>query len=145
MDRDILVDQLDALLQHAFMETLAYFSVAVLALILFLALFEMVTRYTTWTQIKAGNVAVAMAVSGKIFGICNVFRYAIELKNDSMYVAFGWASYGFVLLLAAYYIFEFLTPVFKVDEALEQDNRAVGFISLTLSVALSYVIGASIH
>ncbi|UUZ80895.1 DUF350 domain-containing protein [Paenibacillus sp. P26] len=55
-----------------------------------------------------------------------------------------WAGYGFLLLLAAYFIFEFLTPYFKIDEQIQKDNRAVGFISLVISVSLSYVVGACV-
>ncbi len=136
-------EQLDQWLQNRYLETLAYFSVAVLALIVFLAVFEFVTRYKDWHEIKRGNVAVALATGGKIFGICNIFRFAVE-KYDAVYPALIWASYGFVLLLLAYFIFEFLTPVFKIDEQIAGDNRAVGFIAMMISVSLSYVIGASI-
>lgn len=48
------------------------------------------------------------------------------------------------MLLVSYFIFEFLTPRFKVDKEIENDNRAVGFISLIISVGLSYVVAAGI-
>ena len=38
----------------------------------------------------------------------------------------GWGIFGFGLLFAGYFIFEFLTPTFKIDEEIEKDNRAVG-------------------
>jgi putative membrane protein len=56
----------------------------------------------------------------------------------------GWGLFGFTLLIIAYWLFEFLTPRFNVDKEIEKDNRSVGFISLILSVGLSFVIGASI-
>jgi len=37
-----------------------------------------------------------------------------------------------------------LTPKFRIDDEIEQDNRAVGFISLVISIGMSYVIGAGI-
>ncbi len=55
-----------------------------------------------------------------------------------------WSGIGFLLLLLSYFIFEFLTPGFTVDEEIANDNRAVGFMSFIISVGLSYVIGASI-
>ena len=88
-------------------------------------------------------MAVAMATGGKIFGILNIFRYSI-LHNDSLFVMIGWGCFGFFLLIIAYFIFEFLTPKFKVDEEIGKGNRAVGFISMVISVGLSYVIGAGI-
>lgn len=56
----------------------------------------------------------------------------------------GWGLFGFVLLIFAYLLFEFLTPRFKVDDEIAEDNRSVGFISFTISLGLSFVIGASI-
>lgn len=138
-----MVEEVDVLMANPYLETLAFFSVAILALVVFLAIFEFVTRYNDWAEIKKGNISVAMALGGKIFGICNIFRFAI-LNNDTILHSLIWASFGFVLLLVTYFIFEFLTPVFKIDEEIEKDNKAVGLLSMVLSVGLSYVIGASV-
>lgn len=116
---------------------------AVVALIVFVAIFELVTRYNDWEEIKKGNVSVAMATGGKIFGICNLFRFSI-LNNDSVLQSLIWAGYGFVLLMAAYFIFQFLTPYFKIDEEIKKDNKAVGLLSMIISIGISYVIGASV-
>ncbi|MGP4062522.1 DUF350 domain-containing protein [Halobacillus litoralis] len=129
--------------EYTLVETAARYSVVVLCLIVFMAVFEIVTSYNNWEEIKKGNIAVAMATGGKIFGIANIFRFSIE-HNDSLIQTMGWGLYGFVLLLFGYFIFEFLTPSFKIDKEIAADNRAVGFISLIISVGLSYVIGANI-
>jgi putative membrane protein len=123
--------------------TAAYFAAAMLAVVIFLAVFEMVTKYKDWEEIKRGNVSVAMATGGKIFGICNIIRYSIEHNNGIGHMLL-WSTYGSFLLLVAYFVFEFLTPMFKVDEEIAADNRAVGLLSMVISIALSYVIGASI-
>jgi putative membrane protein len=136
--------EIDRMLDYPFVETLAYFSVAILALIVFLTIFELVTRYNDWEEIKRGNVSVAMAISGKIFGICNIFRFAMQSEQDSIYQSLLWAGFGYVLLLAAYFVFEFMTPFFKIDEEIQRDNRAVGLISMFISISMSYIIGASI-
>ncbi|MGI8316850.1 DUF350 domain-containing protein [Halobacillus mangrovi] len=134
---------MDGFWEYTLVETAARYSVVVLCLIVFMAVFEIVTSYNNWKEIKRGNLAVAMATGGKIFGIANIFRFSIE-HNDSLLQTMGWGIFGFVLLLSGYFIFEFLTPSFKIDEEIEADNRAVGFISLVISVGLSYVIGANI-
>jgi len=131
------------ILNNAYLTALAVFSVAVLALIVFLTIFEMVTKYNDWEEIKAGNVSVAMATGGKIFGICNVFHFAIR-NNDSLIQTLIWSSLGFVLLLISYFIFEFLTPHFKIDDEIKNDNRAVGLLSMIISISLSFVIGACV-
>lgn len=121
----------------------AYYSVVVLCIFVFLAVFELLTKYKNWEEIKNGNLSVAMATGGKIFGISNIFRHSI-LQHDSLLTMIGWGVYGFFLLLVGYFLFEFLTPGFKIDEEIEKDNRAIGLISMIISVGLSYVIGAGI-
>ncbi|RTR27383.1 DUF350 domain-containing protein [Robertmurraya yapensis] len=129
--------------ENAFVQTAGYFSIVILCLVVFLAVFELVTKYRNWEQIKNGNISVAMATGGKIFGIVNVFRHSIS-QHDSLFTMIGWGVFGFFLLLLGYFIFEFFTPKFKIDVEIENDNRAVGFISMMISISLSYVIGASI-
>lgn len=131
------------LLANPYMATTAYFTVTGLAMILFLTVFELVTKYRVWDELKRGNLAVAFATGGKILGIANVFRFSIE-QHDSIGQAIIWGTFGFLLLLLSYFVFEFMTPSFRVDEEIARDNRAVGFISLVLSVGFSYVIGASL-
>ncbi|WP_079530468.1 DUF350 domain-containing protein [Halobacillus hunanensis] len=129
--------------EHALIETAASYSVVVLCVVVFMAVFELVTTYNNWREIQNGNLAVAMATGGKIFGIANIFRFSIQ-ENDSLLQTMGWGLFGFILLLIGYFIFEFLTPSFRIDDEIAEDNRAVGFISFIISVGLSYVIGANI-
>ncbi|MCR8843819.1 DUF350 domain-containing protein [Paenibacillus sp. SC116] len=131
-------------LLNPYFKMFAYFSVACLALIVLLVLFEAVTRYKCWDEIKRGNMSVAMATGGKIFGICNIFRFGIQ-SYDSLYTSLQWAVLGYVLLLSAYFLFGFLMPFFKLDEEIERDNRAVGFLAMVISISLSYIIGASLE
>jgi len=135
--------EIDWLLSNEYLSSIVFVSVTVLSLIIFLSLFELVTKYRCWHEIKRGNVAVALATGGKIFGICNIFRFSVS-AHSSIYESISWAAYGFIILLVAYFLFEFMTPIFRIDEELANDNRAVGFIAMTISIALSYVIGATI-
>lgn len=129
--------------ENEFVKTAGYYSVVILCMIVFLAVFELVTKYRNWDEIKNGNLAVAMATGGKIFGIANIFRHSI-LHNDTLLTMISWGVFGFVLLLAGYFIFEFLTPKFNIDEEIENNNKAVGLISMIISVGLSYIIGAGL-
>ena len=134
---------MDAFWSNEYIYIAAYCSVAMLCTIVFFALLELVTKYRNWEEIKKGNMAVAMATGGKIFGIANIFRYSI-LQNDSLIDMIYWGIFGFMLLLIAYFIFEFLTPGFKVDTEIRNDNRAVGFVAMVISIGLSFIIGAGI-
>ncbi|MCM3162895.1 MULTISPECIES: DUF350 domain-containing protein [Bacillaceae] len=129
--------------ENELVQIAAYYSVVVLCIIVFLTIFELVTKYKNWEEIQNGNFAVAMATGGKIFGIANIFRFSIN-QHDSLLEMMGSGLFGFILLLLGYFIYEFMTPKFKIDEEIQKDNRAVGFISLVISVGLSFVIGAAI-
>ncbi|MGG1661851.1 DUF350 domain-containing protein [Brevibacillus sp. NRS-1366] len=132
-----------SLLHNPYFATAAYFTVTGLAMILFLSVFELVTRYRVWQELKQGNLAVAMATGGKIFGIANIFRYSIQ-AHLSLGQALIWGTFGFLLLMVSYFVFEFMTPTFKIDEEIAKDNRAIGFIAMVLSIGFSYIIGASL-
>ncbi|MFD2618089.1 DUF350 domain-containing protein [Terrilactibacillus laevilacticus] len=129
--------------KNVYVHTIAYFSVVVLSTIVFLAIFELVTKYHNWKEIKEGNLAVALATGGKIFGIANIFRYSIE-QHALIIPMIIQGFFGFLLLLVGYFIFEFLTPTFSIDLEIQKGNKAVGFISMTISIGLSFVIGASL-
>jgi len=138
-----MLEEVDWLLDNPYIASLADVSVAVVALLVCLFLFEIVTRYNCWDEIRKGNLAVAMATGGKIFGICNIFRFSIE-ANETVYQSMIWAGFGFGILMAGYFLFEFLTPVFRIDDEIQKDNRAVGLIAMLISVSLSYIIGATV-
>ena len=129
--------------QNEYVLAAAKYSVIILCIIVLLTVFELVTKYKNWQEIKNGNIAVALTTGGKLLAIMNIFRFSIE-HNDSFVVMVGWGIFGFVLLFASYFIFEFLTPTFKIDEEIEKDNRAVGLISMAILIGLSYIIGAGI-
>ncbi|GAK12517.1 DUF350 domain-containing protein [Geomicrobium sp. JCM 19039] len=134
---------MDVLLEYTWVMVIAQYSVSILALIVFMVIFEWITPYKNWEAISQGNLAVALATGGKIFGVTNIFKFSIE-NNDSLLQMLMWGSFGFILLVVGYLIFEFLTPFFNVDEQIADDNRAIGLLAFILSVGLSFVIGAGI-
>jgi putative membrane protein len=135
---------MDQFWENEYIQIVANYSVVILCIVVFLAIFELVTKYKNWEEIKKGNISVAMATSGKIFGVANIFAHTIGQQN-SLLTMIGFGIYGFLLLLVGYFIFEFLTPTFNVDDEIQKDNRAVGLISMVISIGLSFVIGAGIE
>lgn len=129
--------------ENVYVLTGAYFILAVISIIVFLTIFEVVTKYNDWQEIKNGNVSVALATGGKIVAIGIILAFSIY-HNDSLWGAFTWGAFGFILQLVAYYLFEFFTPKFKIDDEIEKDNRAVGLLSFFISIGLAIVVGASI-
>lgn len=137
-----MAGNIEPLLEQPFGLMIGYLSIAVMELIVFLSCFELVTKYRCWQEIKQGNVAASIATGGKIFGISNVIRYAAV--HTPIYEFMIWSFVGAVLLFAAYILFEFLTPVFRIDEEIAKGNVAVGIIAMFVSVSVSFLIGACI-
>ncbi|WP_068786720.1 DUF350 domain-containing protein [Paenibacillus phocaensis] len=135
-------ESIDPLLEQPLGQMIGYFSVAVLELIVFLSCFELFARYRCWQEIKRGNLAASLATGGKIFGLANIIRYAAG--HPSIYDFMIWSSVGALLLFAAYLLFEFLTPVFRIDDEIAAGNASVGFIAMAVSVSVSFLIGACI-
>lgn len=127
-----------------FILTLLYFAVAIVTVIVGLVIFEWMTRqYKDWEEIKAGNQAVALSITGKIIGICIILAFAIYHSIEIVETLI-WGAFGVLLQLIAYLLFELFTRKFSVEEQLKNNNIAVGIISMGVSIGLAFVIGASI-
>lgn len=127
-----------------FILTLLYFAVAIVTVIIGLVVFEWLTRqYKDWEEIKAGNQAVALSITGKIIGICIILAFAIYHSIEIVETLI-WGAFGVLLQLIAYLLFELFTRKFSVEEQLKNNNIAVGIISMGVSIGLAFVIGASI-
>ncbi|SFM08347.1 putative membrane protein [Gracilibacillus orientalis] len=127
-----------------FISTFIYFIAAIIIVIIGLTVFEwLTTKYKDWDQVRDGNQAIALSISGKIIGICIILAFAIYHSIDVVETLI-WGAYGVVLQLIAYLIFEGITRKFSVEEQLKANNVAVGIISFAVSVGLAFVIGASI-
>lgn len=124
--------------------TLEYFVAAAIIVLIGVWIFGLITtKYKDWKEIEADNYAVALSVGGKIIGICEILMFAI-LENGTVWGTVFWGAIGVVLQLIVYYLFEWLTISFSVQEKLKEKNVAVGIISFCISVGLGLVIGASI-
>jgi putative membrane protein len=127
-----------------FLATLGYFVIAVAVVVIGLLIFEWITRqYKDWDEVKRGNQAVAMSISGKIIGICIILSFAIY-HSFTVWDTLIWGAYGVLLQMIAYILFELFTRKFSVETKLKENNTAVGIISMGVSIGLAFVIGASI-
>lgn len=129
---------------NPFLLTFLYFVIAIVVVLVGLVIFEYITRkYKDWEEIEKGNIAVALSVGGKIIGICIILSFAIY-HSISVWETLIWGAYGVLLQMIAYFLFEGLTRKFSVEAKIKENNVAVGIISMTVSVGLAFVIGASI-
>ncbi|MFD2627885.1 DUF350 domain-containing protein [Oceanobacillus kapialis] len=127
-----------------FIDTLIYFAISVVIVLIGLIIFENMTRkYKDMDEVEGGNHAVALSIAGKIIGICIVLAFAIY-HSIEVQETIIWGLFGVVLQMIAYGVFDLFTRKFSVEEQLRENNVAVGIISMAVSIGLALVIGASI-
>lgn len=120
-----------------------YFVLTSVVVLLAIFVFDLCSKYKIWSEINNGNMAVAFATGGIAFGVANIMKSAI-MANDKLLDTIIWGGIGTLALILVYLAFEILTPKLNVSEEIGKGNKAVGFISLVFSVAISLIIGASI-
>ncbi|SFP65781.1 putative membrane protein [Salibacterium halotolerans] len=126
-----------------FWESILWFVVVMAVIFIAAFLFEKVTKFKDREEIKAGNVSVALSLAGKIYALGYIMKISAE-NAYNLGEALAWGLIGFVLLIAGYFLFEFLTPSFKVDDELAKDNKAVGIMSLAISVVIAHAVAIAI-
>ncbi len=131
-------------IMEPFVSTLIYFFVSIAIVLVGLVIFELLTqKYKDWDEVLKGNHAVALSIGGKIVGICIVLAFSIYNSADVVETLI-WGAVGIVLQMIAYLLFQLFTRTFSVEEQLQKGNIAVGIISMSVSIGLGFVIGASI-
>ena len=123
--------------------SLTCFLTSLIIILLTIFVFTRVTKYNDWKEIAEGNVAAALALGGKVFGVANIIRFSVLSSTGATETIF-WGFAGAILLILVYLLFEWLTPKLNVNQEIASGNTAVGLLSMIFSVAASYVIGASI-
>jgi putative membrane protein len=133
-------------ISNPFLNTLinacTYYSLVLVIGWIILFLHDLLTPgYKTWPEIARGNVAVGVAAAGQIIGLGIVAHAAIQ-NNWALQWALVWTGLGGLLLIFAYLLFELLTPRLHVGRELAADNRAVGLVSMGISVGSGIVISS---
>lgn len=125
---------------NLYMNFLAYLGVAILLLIVGMVLFTISTpKINEFKLIAEKNVSAAMLLGGKVIGLALVLGAAAEYSISLMDMAI-WGAIGIVAQIVVFIIAELITIRFSIQKAIEQDNRAVGMILLSLSIAVGWVV-----
>ena len=125
---------------NLYMNFLAYLGVAMLLLIVGMVLFTISTpKINEFKLIAEKNVSAAMLLGGKVVGLALVLGAAAEYSISLIDMAI-WGAIGIVAQIVVFTIAELITVRFSIQKAIEQDNRAVGMMLLSLSIAVGWVV-----
>lgn len=125
---------------NLYLNFLAYLGVGAGLLVLGMFLFALSTpKINEFKLIAQNNVAAAMLLGGKVVGLAFVLGSAAEYSVSLADMAI-WGAIGIVAQVVLFFLAEIITMRFSIQKAIEEDNRAVGFMLMSLSLAVGWVI-----
>ncbi|WP_373876579.1 DUF350 domain-containing protein [Paenibacillus spongiae] len=108
-----------------------------------MVVFNWMTPFRDMDELKRGNTAVGLAMGGKFLATAIVLGVA-AYTNTSIWHMMLWFAVGYVCLVAAYWVFEWVTPSFRLSEQLKEGNVAVGVLLCFVYIGTSFAISSLI-
>jgi putative membrane protein len=125
---------------QGFIDFLAYFGTSIVLLAVFVALYEMSTPYREFREIKDGNTAAAVALSGAILGFIFPLLAAI-FYTHSVLEMIKWAAItGAVQMI----VFQVLHRTNGCGNCIQQRKVAPAILLAVLSIAVGMLNAISI-
>ena len=119
---------------------LLYLLVSLGLLIVGVLLFEIsTTKVKEFKLIAEKNVSAALSLGGKVIGLAIVLGSAAENSVDLLDMAI-WGAVGIIAQIISFILAELLTIRFSIENAIKEDNRAVGVMLFSLSLAVGWVV-----
>ncbi|GIO56253.1 MULTISPECIES: DUF350 domain-containing protein [Paenibacillus] len=117
--------------------------VIIILQLLGMVIFSWMTPFKDMEELKKGNTAVGIALGGKFLGTAIILGVA-AYTNTSIWFLAMWFAVGYVCLIAVYWIFELVTPGFKISEQLKKGNTAVAVLLSMVFVGMAFAISSLI-
>lgn len=108
-----------------------------------MAIFMLMTPFKDMEELRKGNVAVALALGGKFVSTAIILGVA-AFTNTSIWFMMLWFAVGYLCLIAAYWIFELVTPGFRISEHLQKGNVAVGVMLCMVFIGTAFAVSSLI-
>ncbi len=125
---------------NLYINFLSYLGVALLLLIVGVALFAISTpKLKEFHLITEKNVTAAMSLGGKVMGLAIVLGAAAEYSVSLVDMVI-WGAIGIVSQIIVFILAEIITIRFSIHKAIEEDNRAVGTLLVSLSLAVGWIL-----
>lgn len=129
---------------NGYLNFLSYLGVSLCLLIIGMVLFALSTpKIKEFQLIAQRNVSAAMLLGGKVVGLAIVLGAAAEYSISLMDMAV-WGAIGIVAQVIVFFLAEVITIRFSIQKAIEEDNRAVGTMLLSLSIAVGWIVAKCI-
>ncbi|GKU85051.1 DUF350 domain-containing protein [Niallia sp. NCCP-28] len=118
----------------------SYLGVALLLLLIGIVLFMVSTpKLKEMKLIAANNLSASLVLGGKVIGLAIVLGAAAEYSVSLIDMAI-WGLIGIVVQILVFIIAELVTIRFSIHQAIEEDNKAVGALLFSLSIAIGWIV-----
>jgi putative membrane protein len=122
----------------------AYLGLGLLLLTAGVGLFVLATpKIKEFELIGKSNVTAALSLGGKMLGLAIVLGAAAEYSVSLLDMAI-WGSIGIFTQIIVFFVAEVITVKYSLQKAIEEDNRSVGVILFSLSLAVGWIVAKSL-
>ena len=119
---------------------LVYFGIAIVATVLFVAIYVTVTPHREFTLIRQGNTAAAISLGGAILGYTVPLAKAVS-QSESMGDMLLWSGVALIAQLVAYGATRLILPTLSAD--VNDGKVASGIFLAAMSVSIGLLNAAA--
>lgn len=119
---------------------LVYFGIAIVATVVFVAIYVTVTPHREFKLIRQGNTAAAISLGGAILGYTIPLAKAIA-QSEGMHDMLLWSGVALVAQLAAYGVTRLILPALSSD--VNEGKTASGIFLAAMSVCIGLLNAAA--
>lgn len=119
---------------------LVYFGIAIVATVLFVAIYVTVTPHREFTLIRQGNTAAAISLGGALLGYTIPLAKAVS-QSESMADMLLWSGVALVAQLVAYGATRLILPTLSSD--VNDSKVASGIFLAAMSVSVGLLNAAA--
>src|SRR3954467_6579212 len=136
---------MDFISSDSFFNFLAHVGTGLGLILLGIIAFAFTTKFSEWELIKAGNIAVALKLWGKVIGL-GITLYTVWSGSVNLLDAFIWGLVGIITQVVVYFIIEYILTPRKTNLAqkVEEGNIAVGFSLFAVGITVGLVVAGSL-
>lgn len=122
----------------------SYLGLGLLLLAAGVGLFVLATpKIKEFELIGKRNVTASLSLGGKMIGLAIVLGAAAEYSVSLLDMAI-WGSIGIFTQIFVFFVAEVATVRYSLQKAIEEDNRSVGVILFSLSLAVGWIVAKSL-
>lgn len=117
-----------------------YFGIAIVATVLFVAIYVMITPHREFTLIREGNTAAAISLGGALIGYTIPLAKAVS-QSEGMMDMVLWSGVALVAQVVAYFITRLLVPALSSD--VKSGRNAAGIFVAAMSTCIGLLNAAA--